>query len=418
MCPIVGMTRRVDLQAGAAHRLVYGELRKGGPKTDPKKPGPDLDHWRFTSERPEVLAAFYAAYPGEPKVIDAYLPFDSLEKNFITWMEEYDAGGLRHRCDGQTMYRWRGADGNYQDGERPCPYFSGQKERTKDQPGCKQVGRLFLVVPELVKAGHVGLVSMESHSINDLISITASLLDIEAKAGRLNGILCSVMRVQETVSTPAWKEEDRRAGKRNRTTKHLVKIVPAAEWVMARLHSEAHEQMVLAGGKPLEIERRSQNVEDDWGDDDDDLDLPEFADPDLPDEQPEDVEDAEWGKLTPATEERANTPAAQIIARLRDLGRNDARPMDEATSKKLWGHLSSLCRNEARSKELVRMVYEVAHTDKLTLGQANTLIGWIVARPTKDENGKIIEWVPSGPALTAGEYKILFPPEPELLPEE
>jgi hypothetical protein len=139
---------------------------------------------------------------------------------------------------------------------------------------------------------------------------------------------------------------------------------------------------------------------------------------DAPEDAEEDIEDAEFAAIPSATEERANTPAAQIIFRLRDLGNNDARPIDEATSKKLWGNLSSLTsRNEARSKALVKLVYGVEHSDKLTLGQANTLIGWISSRPTKDTNGKIIEWVPGGPALTAGEYKILFPPEPELFSE-
>ena len=209
--PIVGMTRRQDVEE-ATHRLVYGALRKGGPKPDAKRPGPELEYWRFTSERPDLVAAFNAAYPDKPKVVDAYLPFPDMERNWQTWFEEYDAGGLRHRCDGRTMTRWRKSDGSYQDGEQPCPYFAG-RERTDKNPGCKQVGRLYLVLPALIKAGFVGLVTMETHSINDLISITTSLMDIEKKAGgRLNGILLSVIRVKETISTPGLEQRGQGRG--------------------------------------------------------------------------------------------------------------------------------------------------------------------------------------------------------------
>ena len=121
-------------------------------KPDAKRPGPELEYWRFTSERADLVATFNAAYPDKPKVVDAYLPFPDMERNWQTWYEEYDAGGLRHRCDGRTMTRWRKQDGSYQDGEQPCPYFAG-RERTDKNPGCKQVGRLYLVLPALIKAG-------------------------------------------------------------------------------------------------------------------------------------------------------------------------------------------------------------------------------------------------------------------------
>lgn len=248
--PIVGMTRREDVTPKFPD---LGKLRKGGPKTDPKRPGPDLDHWRFTSERRDVQAAFDTAYGDKAATVEAYLPFATMEENWQTWYEEYDHGGMVHRCDGRTMYRWRNGNGEYTDGERPCPYFSGAKPRTKDNPGCKQVGRLNLIVPQLIRAGFVGFVAMETHSINDLVSITACLIDAERKAGKLSGILFNVIRVKQTISTPAWKDEDKAAGKRNRTVKDLVKIVPAADWVMARLQLEAEQQMALASGHAPQI---------------------------------------------------------------------------------------------------------------------------------------------------------------------
>jgi hypothetical protein len=267
--PIVGMTRREDIATPKFPDL--GKLRKGGPKTDPKKPGPDLDYWRFTSERQDVQTAFNEAYGAKPKIVSAYLPFAKMEENWLTWFEEYDAGGMLHRCDGVTINRRRRPDGQYEDGQWPCPYHADPSKRTKDRPGCKQVGRLNLIIPELIRAGFVGFVAMETHSINDLISITACLLDAENKAGKLSGILFNVIRVKQTISTPAWKEEDKDAGKRNRTVKDLVKVVPAAEWVMARMQVEAEQQMALAQGKTLQITAGApvEDVEDgDYEDDD------------------------------------------------------------------------------------------------------------------------------------------------------
>jgi hypothetical protein len=261
---IVGMTTR-EAVSDATHRLVYGELRKGGPKTDPKRPGPDLDHWRFTSERPEVLAAFKAAYGDTPKAVKGYLPYPEMERVWATWRECYNAGGLLFRCDGVHILRRRKADGSYEDGQWECPYCSGAKERTEKDPGCKQVGHLYLVIPELWRAGLIGLVSVATHSINDLVTITARLLDMEQKThGKLNGIEFVIARVPDTISTPAWSDEDRKAGKRNRTKKYLIDIMPEAEWVMKRLALESHEQMLLAAGVQPEDNGDEEADEGDW----------------------------------------------------------------------------------------------------------------------------------------------------------
>jgi hypothetical protein len=427
--PIVGMTRRQDVEE-ATHRLVYGTLRKGGPKPDAKRPGPELEYWRFTSERPDLVAAFAAAYPDKPKAVDAYLPFPDMERNWQTWYEEYDAGGLRHRCDGRTMYRWRKQDGSYQDGEQPCPYFAG-RERTAQNPGCKQVGRLYLVLPALIKAGFVGLVTMETHSINDLISITTSLMDIEKKTGgRLSGILLSVIRVKETISTPAWQEADRAAGKRNRTAKNLVKVVPQAEWVMAHLQVEAQEQMALAQGKPLELERRSSNAADDWDEDDEDGneddnppgmngDLPEFAEPALPDTSP-DADDIEEGDFTP--EPVTDFPGSHLKLRLHEQATagitNGAIWKGELTSpenvKKINTGLAILLPN-AEQRHRVRE-YLLGHdSSAYTKGEIAALVGWLDMR--KDVDGAT---VPSAQAIADAKMLIAFlcPPEPELFPDD
>ena len=83
-----------------------GKLRKGGAKQTNQNGkevmGRDLDHFRFTSEDQDALTAFAAYYGAEPKAINVYLPFATADENFAAWLEEYRAGGLVRRCDGET----------------------------------------------------------------------------------------------------------------------------------------------------------------------------------------------------------------------------------------------------------------------------------------------------------------------------
>lgn len=255
MSPIIGMTRREDVTPRFPE---LGKLHKGAKKVSDDRPGADLDHWRFASERPEVLAAFAKLYPGEPKVIRVYLPFQNVADNFATWQEEWSNGGLVHRCDGQVMSRWRNARGTWDDGEKPCPYFTGEQQRVRGDkekgikavPGCTAVGRLTVIVPELFEMGFVGYITMGTTSKNDVISITASLLETEQRAGRLNGIMFDLYRVKERITTPGWTAADIASGKRLAVVKDLVKITPNAEFVLRQMVREREALAQLIDARP------------------------------------------------------------------------------------------------------------------------------------------------------------------------
>lgn len=384
--PIIGMTRREDVTPKFPE---LGKLRKGGPKTDPKKPGPDLQYWRFTSERTDVLAAWNRAYPGNPTSIDAYLPFAKMEDNWQTWYEEYDAGGLRHRCDGRTMYRWRNGGGGYVDGERPCPYHAGTQQRTKDNPGCKQVGRLLMVVPQLIEAGYVGFVVMETHSINDLVSITASLLDAEEKAGKLTGIRFNVLRVKQTISTPAWKDEDKAAGKRNRTVKDLVKIVPASDWVLARLTAEAQLQMTAAqNGGAL----AATSTHPDYVNDDDDA--PET-------DEPDDIEDGDYGPVPDAGASAEEAPFTRTLREFRELlaaQPDQEAPADKRTVGQAKWALTVLLSESTQRHALTLALLGEDDATKWTQAEALAVLRWIAPQKQILDDGQEV-WLPTATAI-------------------
>jgi len=215
--PIKGLTTRNDI---TPRFRTLGKLRKGGEKT-PKGYGPDLNHFRFTSDVPEIVEAFTAIYGEQPRAVNVYLPYETTEQNFATWKELWAASGLQHRCDGETMQIWLGKDGKYHRDPQPCP------------GGCDEVGRLEVIIPELIAAGFIGTVTLETHSLNDMIAITQVLLKAEElSGGDLRRVQFTLRRVPERISVPGWGDNK---GKRQRVEKWLVKIEPSVDWAQAQM---------------------------------------------------------------------------------------------------------------------------------------------------------------------------------------
>ena len=204
---------------------VIGKLRKGSPQVEKNGKmvmGRDLGHFRFDSDDAEASKAFAAAYGNEPKSIRVYLPFPTVDQNFQAWMEEYNTGGLVRRCDGESQSFHRDERGNGVTVPTQCEKACGRSCL------CKQVGRLYVVVPELVRLAYV---VVETHSIYDIIQLTENLQAAFALRGNLAGVPFILSRREREISTPNSKEP----GKRFRTKKSLLFIEPDPEWVQRKL---------------------------------------------------------------------------------------------------------------------------------------------------------------------------------------
>jgi len=222
--PIRGLTDR-----GSRRFPVIGKLRKGGERpADGKRPGKELPYWRFTSDGPEIEAAFAAIYGQQPEELQVYLAYRALDDSWSTWKEAWTAGALQHRCDGETCTIWLDRS-TYRHDPIPCP------------GGCKEVGRLNLVLPELLRAGYAGVVTMETHSKHDLLSIQGCLEAVVDARGEddVRRIAFLLRRVEEEVSSPDDK------GGRVRRKHWLVKLEPAADWVRGQLVA-AQERLMIA----------------------------------------------------------------------------------------------------------------------------------------------------------------------------
>jgi hypothetical protein len=199
-----------------------GELRKGGEKTA-SGIGRDLDYFRFTSDDKDATEAFKSAYGEQPRSIRCYLPYSTPEQNFGAWMEEWQAGGLIRRCDGETINISRATAGNgYNKNPLPCIKASGKP------CGCKQVGRLMVIIPELRRFAYVVALTT---SINDIIEIHANLTAAVQIRGDLRGVPFILSRKPRDISTPDPKDPTKRV----RREKWLLSIEPAPAWVQEQI---------------------------------------------------------------------------------------------------------------------------------------------------------------------------------------
>ena len=252
--PIVGLTDRESITPRFPR---LGKLKKGGPKTKDGGRGKDLEYFRFVAEKPEVQAVFDKRFGPKPVSLNVYLPYDEVEDAFATWKEKWVAGGMVHRCDGVTMTVWLGADGKYHTDPKPCPYCGLQQTEAqkKADPPCDEMGRLSVVIPELWEAGYVGYVTLETGGKHDLMSINECLTVAQEARGTLKGIRFVLSRELEEVSTPG------EGGKRMRRKMWMVKIAPAADWVLLQLQASRQAAMLGPGQAPLGLPAPSAQVQ-------------------------------------------------------------------------------------------------------------------------------------------------------------
>ena len=241
--PIKGLTDDVKPRYPRLGKLRKGaEMKEGGP-------GKDLEYFRFTSDDPRIEEAFAKRYGDKPASLLVFLPHTTAEEAFSTWCEVWGSSGLIHRCDGENMTVW--LEGNkYVMGNKPCD----ASQHTDGDPLNDAVGRLDLILPELLQEGFVGYVTITTHSKHDILNISSLLAQVEqaSKSGiGLRGIPFILSRVETQVSTPGFGKT---AGKRTRSTKWLLNLAPVSDWVKASMEQMQKDALMLQEPLPVSIE--------------------------------------------------------------------------------------------------------------------------------------------------------------------
>jgi hypothetical protein len=177
--PIKNLTD--EIEAGMPR---IGKLRKGAKKPGPNEIGKDLTYFRFDcGDDPQLTAAFEAAYGLKPRVINVFLPYDTIEDNFPTWREERGKHSLIHRCDGETMVLWQDEQGLYHREPKRCPYADlpdGDPNRK-----CVEKGTLHIIIPELMVV-QWGYIEVRTGSKWDCIELSRNLAEVRNRAHQIS----------------------------------------------------------------------------------------------------------------------------------------------------------------------------------------------------------------------------------------
>lgn len=277
-----------------------GRLRKGGAKTDPRRPGPDLTYFRFTPEPGfERFAGVFEHFYGKEPQFFSPVRFggSTIEDVFDFWMKEHTATKMTRKCDGETQVR----------------HFDASTGETSTEPvacaapdcACKQVGRLKLFLPDLInEIGVFGYVMLTTTSLYDIRNILSCMRDLERIIGDLSSVDFLIGRASRIISVPVPKpkdaaaykrkhERDWKPGDRMNTTKNLIYIRPNERFTKQVLlgvvssdapqlpeRSASATMQVLNNGQPRPQRRIGSPpppVTDDYEDDEVD-DAPEWLD--------------------------------------------------------------------------------------------------------------------------------------------
>jgi len=190
--PIKGLTDR----PGPGFPII-GTLRKGAPRpADGRRPGGDLDHFRFVAavDKEELEADFKAKYGPKPASIEVIFLGKNVDDNFTAWQEEWTASKLVHRCDGENVVL----------------IYDTETQKYRRDPGikcdgrnCKPSGRLNVWLPRLERAGLVTVVTSSIHDIGALHSNLSAAMQLQ---GDLRGIPFVLIRNPRMISVPGGKD--------------------------------------------------------------------------------------------------------------------------------------------------------------------------------------------------------------------
>jgi hypothetical protein len=224
-----------------------GQIRKGGKKTDPKKPGPDLNYFRVEFDEGDTRAEqFEKLYGKEPKAIDIMFPFNEVERVWDAWFEGYTAGRMVARSDGEFFtYLVNVKTGEHmvqngvdKDGKKVphreiVGYYKSQDG--KDMPiKMKPTGRLVVVIPDLHSLAYL---TVHTTSIFDILNISGQIEAIRAmNNGVIAGVPLVMRRREKMISTPDLSDPSKRV----RRKKSLISIEADPEWVKKMLLHVKH----------------------------------------------------------------------------------------------------------------------------------------------------------------------------------
>jgi hypothetical protein len=200
-------------------------LHKGAARTEEdlakKRPGKDLDFLRmeFAEEYKYLQPVWERLYGKQVRVLsNVFLMVSDVDTAFSVWMEEWGKSGLVHRCDGEWQEAWFDVSQGKVNRSDPKACESTRCE-------CKQIGRINLILPELlIETGALGYITLQTHSIRDIKRLYSLLAYLQSLHGTLMGVPFVISRRMETIEVPKVDRNKQPTGERMKVSKSLLNI--------------------------------------------------------------------------------------------------------------------------------------------------------------------------------------------------
>jgi len=240
--------------------LRKGEAKQKGKNKEGKEieiVGKDLDHFRFVPADPEddeLAQCFTSTFGDNPRRIEVFLPYSTVDENFENSMVEFNASyQVIHRCDGENILFRDPITGRFLIGEQKCPFAEmalGDKKRK-----CSPNGILYVLIKPLHDHLHRGFSGMMvTGSMYDIRNIYRSLQYWAGPGqqfeGRLKGMPFVLTRERRTISTPTGE------GKRSRTSKWLVFLEISSTFWERMIATTGEAPALAEAPKQLEAARK------------------------------------------------------------------------------------------------------------------------------------------------------------------
>lgn len=226
-----------------------GKIRKGNktkqnmPDGSTRELPQDLDYFRveFKKGQEESRSIFLNKYKDQPDEIDVLLPL-RMEDTWSFWLEAYARGRMVAKSDGEIFLYQRDQsmnvivrDGKHVETGEEVPYL-GERGREQAVLGSimKPVGRLKVVVPQLMRRAYLEL---KTTSYNDCVNLDNQIRSIYEMEELMGGIPLVLRRKPEMVTVPG------KNGSSFRKEMHLISIEPKQEWVRWKMLADANHVM-------------------------------------------------------------------------------------------------------------------------------------------------------------------------------
>lgn len=364
--PIAGLSNREP----SFPRL--GVIKKGGVKPQTgNRPGANLTFFRFDTDDTAAAALWKEAYPGEPREIHVFMAYPRPEQCFSAWKELWGKTGISHRCDGDRCVLHRKQDGSLSNEPVPCP------------GGCKEIGRLQVLLPALRR---FGVVTVQTHSKNDIIELDGNLRAAYAQIGTLSGVPFVLKRAERIIT----KRDS--AGKPFQGPEWLLTLEVDSKWVEKKFLqmqeeamngrlSQTHQSLALPSQSVMETEHGSVDVS-----------TGELID--APDDMEEtDAEDGQWvpaldtepsgGLGWPAPETKPEPEMPGDNPKVPPVYRGDPdseSPVDSPQHRTLMARLNFAgYKSEDSRHELIRLATggRTTSSKEMTSPEAQSLLNWL-----------------------------------------